>query len=158
VKVFFAVVVTSVTLVAVFLPIFFLEGFTGKLFREFAIVVAGAIAISAFVSLSLSPMMSSRILHHQKHNSKLFFLIENFIISTTNSYNRIITKYIKKRWIAFGVILLSFGIIYFTAKNLQTELAPLEDKSQIRISATAPEGTSFKAMDVISDGIAKDCR
>lgn len=146
-EVFFAVVVTSVTLVAVFLPIFFLAGFTGKLFREFAIVVAGSIAISAFVSLSLSPMMSSRMLKHIHHNSKLFFFFENIINSTTNGYNSYLGRFIKKKWLVFAVILLSFGIIYFSFTKIQTELAPLEDKSQLRIMATAPEGTSFPAMD-----------
>lgn len=146
-EVFFAVVVTSVTLVAVFLPIFFLAGFTGKLFREFAIVVAGSIAISAFVSLSLSPMMSSRMLKHIHHNSKLFFFFENIINSTTNVYNSYLGRFIKKKWLVFAVILLSFGIIYFSFTKIQTELAPLEDKSQLRIMATAPEGTSFPSMD-----------
>ena len=146
-EVFFAVIVTSVTLIAVFLPIFFLEGFTGNLFREFAIVVAGSITISAFVSLSLSPMMASRVLHHQTNHGKLFTFFENLIINTTNWYHNFISKILEKKWIIFVIILATFGIIYFTGLNLQTELAPLEDKSRLRLIATAPEGTAYPAME-----------
>ncbi len=146
-EVFFAVIATSLTLVAVFLPIFFLSGFTGKLFREFATVVASAIIISTIVSLTLSPMMSSRLLNKSEHNSKLFNLIEQFLNWLTKGYENLLTQFLSKRWLVFIILLFSFVMIFFGFKNLQTELAPLEDKSMLRISSTAPEGTSYQAMD-----------
>ncbi len=146
-EVFFAVMSTSITLVSVFLPIFFLSGFTGKLFREFALVVASSIVVSMFVSLTLTPMMSSRLLHTGETHHFLFNLIENFINKVTQIYNSLLSKFIKARWIAIPIVLLCFLTIYFLGSKLQTELAPMEDKSQINIVSVAPEGTSYEQMD-----------
>jgi multidrug efflux pump len=146
-EVFFAVVSTSITLISVFLPIFFLQGFTGKLFREFAMVIGSSILISTFVSLSLSPMMSSRILHKGHSNSELFKIVEAFINSAIRTYNRALTYFINHRWFVFPIIIFAFLIIYFIGTSLPSELAPIEDKSMLRIVSTAPEGTSYEAMD-----------
>lgn len=146
-EVFFAVISTSVSLICVFLPIFFLEGLTGRLFREFAMVVAGAILLSTFVSLSLTPMMSSRVLRKKERKGKVmnsFKLIVDFLII---HYTRLLKVFMRKRWLAFPVVLITAGLIALFGLSLQRELAPVEDKSRIRLTSTAPEGTSFEAMD-----------
>jgi len=146
-EVFFAVISTTITLISVFLPIFFLSGFTGKLFREFALVLASSILVSMFISLTLTPMMSSRLLKMGETHHKLFNIIENFINNITKSYNSLLSKFIQKRWLAIPIVLVCIAIIFLIGSRLQTELAPMEDKSQINISSTAPEGTSFQQMD-----------
>lgn len=146
-EVFFAVISTTVTLISVFLPIFFLSGFTGKLFREFALVVASSIIVSMFISLSLTPMMSSRLLKKGEKHHKLFNLIENFINNITKGYNSLLSKFIGRRWLAIPIVILCFALIFIIGSQLQTELAPMEDKSQLNIISIAPEGTSFEQMD-----------
>ncbi|MEQ9466161.1 MAG: efflux RND transporter permease subunit [Ekhidna sp.] len=146
-EVFFAVLATSITLICVFLPIFFMPGLTGQLFREFAMVVVGAIAISTFVTLSLTPMMSSRMLKKSKRENALmraFGRIINFLIV---KYSQSLNAFMMRRWLAFPIVALMLGIIFYVGSQLQSELAPIEDKSLLRISSTAPEGTSYEAMD-----------
>jgi multidrug efflux pump len=146
-EIFFAIISTSITLAAVFLPIIFLQGLTGKLFREFGIVMAGAVIISAFVSLTLTPMMSSRWLKHTSHHNKFYTRTEPFFNNLINGYNRYLKNFLRRRWLAFIIIAVSLSIIAIIWPLLPGELAPLEDKSQLMISATAPEGTSFEKMD-----------
>lgn len=142
-EIFFAVVSTTITLAAVFLPIMFLQGLTGRLFREFAIVIAGSVLISAFVALTLSPMLSSRLLTHHEP-SRFYKLTEPFFVGMINAYKKSLTFFLSVRWISFVIIILIFGLIYFLGTQLKTELAPLEDRSNLRISVTAPEGSSFE--------------
>ena len=146
-EIYFAIISTTVTLAAVFLPIIFLEGVTGRLFREFAVVVAGAVMISAFVSLTLTPMMSARLLKKKKRNNKFYQFTERFYENLTNGYNRSLIRFMQHRWIAVVIMVFSLGLIFFIGVKIPTELAPLEDKSRIRITSTAPEGTSFELMD-----------
>lgn len=146
-EIIFAIVSTTITLAAVFLPIVFLKGLTGLLFREFAVVVAGAVLISAFVSLTLTPMMSARLLKKNTRHSKVFNKTEVFFNRMTQAYTRSLQSFIRRRWQAVAIMFLSFAIIVFIGVLLPSELAPLEDKSRLRIMATAPEGTSFEAMD-----------
>jgi len=146
-EIVFAVISTTVTLIAVFLPIIFLEGLTGRLFREFGIVVAGAVIISSFVSLTLTPMMSSRILKKSKNERNLYARTEPFFAGLIGSYERSLNRFMKRPWVSFIYMLAAALIIFFVGKNLQSELAPMEDKSRLRIMATAPEGTSFEKMD-----------
>ena len=146
-EVFFAVISTTITLISVFLPIFFLSGFTGKLFREFALVLASSILVSMFISLTLTPMMSSRLLKMGETHHKLFNTIENFINNLTKSYNSLLSKFVDKRWLTIPIVLACIAIIFLIGSHLQTELAPMEDKSQISINSTAPEGTSYQQMD-----------
>ncbi|MEP7145781.1 MAG: efflux RND transporter permease subunit, partial [bacterium] len=142
-EIFFAVVSTTIALAAVFLPIMFLQGLTGRLFREFAVVIAGSVLISAFVALTLSPMLSSRLL--KKHEPSWFYKItEPFFVGLINIYKRALNFFLEVRWISFVIIIIIFGIIYFLGAILKSELAPLEDRSNLRISVTAPEGTSFE--------------
>ena len=148
-EIFFAIVSTTVTLVAVFLPIIFLQGLTGRLFREFGVVVSGAIIISTFVSLTLTPMLSSRILrkpNKKKSKKTLFGRTEKFFKWLNVIYERSLQRYIRKWQLAAVIMLGSVAAIYFLGKNVPSELAPLEDKSRLRIIATAPEGTSFEVM------------
>lgn len=146
-EIYFAVISTTVTLAAVFLPIIFLEGVTGRLFREFGVVVAGAVLISAFVSLTLTPMMSSLLLKKKEKTSKFYQSTEQFFIGLTNGYNRSLNFFMKRRWIAVAVMVISVGGILLIGSLIPSELAPLEDKSRIRIMSTAPEGTSYELMD-----------
>ena len=146
-EIFFAVISTTVTLAAVFLPIIFLEGTTGRLFREFGVVVAGSVIISAFVSLTLTPMMSARLLKKTDHESRFFRVTERFFQNMTNGYHNSLKAFMMHRWIAIAVMLFSLGLIVWTGKQIPSELAPLEDKSRLRIMSTAPEGTSFELME-----------
>ncbi|MDZ4712289.1 MAG: efflux RND transporter permease subunit [bacterium] len=142
-EIFFAVVSTTVALAAVFLPIMFLQGLTGRLFREFAVVIAGSVLISAFVALTLSPMLSSRLL--KKHEpSKFYKLTEPFFVWLINTYKKTLELFLSMRWISIIVMIFVFGMIYFLGLTLKTELAPLEDRSNLRIAVNAPEGSSFE--------------
>ncbi len=146
-EIFFAILSTTVTLAAVFLPIIFLEGFTGKLFREFAIVMAGAVIISAFVSLTLTPMMSAHWLRHSEHHSGFYSRTEKFFVALNSSYNRSLQRFLKYRWLAFVVMGISIGLIVILWPMIPSELAPMQDKSRISINVTGPEGASFEKMD-----------
>ncbi|HMS34978.1 MAG TPA: efflux RND transporter permease subunit [Ignavibacteria bacterium] len=142
-EIFFAVISTTVALAAVFLPIMFLQGLTGRLFREFAVVIAGSVLISAFVALTLSPMLSSRLLKH--HEPSWFYKVtEPFFIWLTNSYRNSLDFFMGVRWISFVIMFLIFGLIYWLGTSLKSELAPLEDRSNLRVSISAPEGSSFE--------------
>lgn len=146
-EIYFAVISTSITLAVVFLPIIFLEGFVGKLFREFGIVVAGAVLISALVSLTLTPVLNVKLTPKTgvKHG-KLYLITEPFFRGMEDGYRRILQRFMKVRWLALAVILACGYLIYLFGTTLQSELAPLEDRSMFRLSVTAPEGTSYDAM------------
>ena len=142
-EIFFAVVSTTITLAAVFLPIMFLQGLTGRLFREFAVVIAGSVMISAFVALTLSPMLSSRLL--TKHEPSFFYKItEPFFNWLNEFYRKSLEFFMSVRWVSFLIMGLIIVLIYFLGSTLKTELAPLEDRSNLRVSLTAPEGSSFE--------------
>lgn len=145
-EIFFAIISTTITLASVFLPIIFLQGLTGRLFREFGIVVAGSVLISAFVSLTLTPMMSARMLRKNTHENKLFKLSESWFNDLSTGYRRLLTRFIEKRKLALVIMAVSLAIILGVGSIVPSELAPMEDKSRISISAIAPEGTSYDAM------------
>jgi multidrug efflux pump len=147
-EIFFAVVSTSLTLAIVFLPIIFLQGFVGRLFREFGIVVAGAVLISAFVSLSLTPVLNIYLTKKNVHDHSWFYRkTEPFFAGMENTYKNMLNAFMGKRWIAFVIVALCVGAIYFVGKKLPSELAPMEDRNRLRMSITAPEGTDFDYMD-----------
>lgn len=154
-EIFFAIISTSVTLVVVFLPIVFLQGLTGRLFREFGIVVAGSIIISAIVSLSLTPMMASRILKKNEKHGFLFNFIGKGLDNLTGLYNRLLSRFMKVRFLAVLIVLACMGGIYRLIQILPSELAPMEDKSGFRVFATAPEGTSYEIMDKYMEEVLK---
>ncbi len=144
-EIFFAVISTSITLAVVFLPIIFLQGFVGSLFREFGIVVAGAVLISAFVSLSLTPVLSVRLAGDHTNPSWFYRKTEPFFQWLDQSYRSSLAKFMHVRWWAFVIIAVCFVVIYLVGTNLQSELAPLEDRSLTRISVTLPEGSSYES-------------
>lgn len=154
-EIYFAVIATSITLAVVFLPIVFLQGFVGSLFREFAIVVAGAVLISAFVSLTLTPVLNVKLSKKNIHKHSWFYTkTEPFFQWMERSYERALTKFMRVRWISFILIAGCGLIIFLIGGNLQSELAPMEDRSQFRLQLTAPEGTSYDAMDRYVDRIS----
>lgn len=146
-EIFFAIVSTTVALASVFLPIVFLEGLTGKLFKEFGYVIAGSVIISAFVALTLTPMLSSKLLKSSESHSKFYNLTEPFFVWMSKTYRNMLEAFMRVRWVSFIIILLSALAIYYFGGNLQSELAPQEDRSAMRITATGPEGTTFDFMD-----------
>ncbi|MEO8886335.1 MAG: efflux RND transporter permease subunit [Mucilaginibacter sp.] len=145
-EIFFAVISTSVTLAAVFLPVMFLQGFTGRLFREFAVVVAGSVLISAFVSLSLTPMLSVKLIRKDHKKSKFYERTEPFFVKMTNAYAETLTNFMKRKWIAIVVLVASLGIIWGLNGVIPSELSPLDDRSFLRYSVTGPEGASYEFM------------
>ena len=146
-EIFFAIVSTTVALASVFLPIVFLEGLTGKLFKEFGYVIAGSVIISAFVALTLTPMLSSKLLKSSESHSKFYNMTEPFFVWMSKTYRGMLEAFMRVRWVSFIIILLSALAIYYFGGNLQSELAPQEDRSAMRITATGPEGTTFDFMD-----------
>ncbi len=156
-EIFFAVVSTTLTLAMVFLPIFFIQGLTGRLFREFAIVVGGSVLISGFIALTLSPMMGSRILNRQRHmNLNWFFKItEPFFLELNRRYRYSLEAFIKRRWLVIPIFVLIIGLIILIGKSLHSELAPYEDRSNIRIPVLGPEGSSFEFMETYMDQLCQ---
>lgn len=154
-EIYFAVIATSITLAVVFLPIIFLEGFTGRLFREFGIVVAGAVLISAFVSLTLTPVLNVYLTRKGGASHGWFYRVtEPFFKGMENGYNYLLKGFMKMRWAAIAIVLFCVGMTYYIWNNLQSELAPLEDRSQFRLQVTAAEGTSFDAMEKNMDKLS----
>jgi multidrug efflux pump len=146
-EIFFAVISTTIALSAVFMPVIFLQGITGRLFREFGIVVAGSVIISAFVALTLTPMLSTKILKRREHHNWFYNLTEPFFVSFNNTYQRQLKYFIEHRWLAFPVTIAALALIYVIYSVLPTELAPLEDRGRLNLSITAQEGATFEYME-----------
>ncbi len=146
-EIYFAVISTTITLAAVFLPIMFLGGITGKLFKEFVVVVAGSVLISAFVALTLSPMMSAYLLKAGAHHNWLYRKTEPFFVKLNNGYEYLLKGFMRFRLLGFVLLVLSLGIAYWLAPKIPSELAPLEDRSLVGLAVIAPEGTSFESME-----------
>lgn len=156
-EIYFAVISTTITLAAVFLPVIFLQGITGRLFREFGIVVAGSVIISAFVSLTLTPMLSSKLLKGGHHQPWFYRVTEPFFVWLTQAYQNSLEGFLRIRWFAWVLMISLVGIIYalFKFEAIPSELAPLEDRGAIRINSTAPEGVTFDYMLNYTDAISK---
>jgi multidrug efflux pump len=153
-EIFFAIISTTLSIVAVLLPVIFLQGLTGRLFREFGLVVAGAVLLSSFVSLTLTPVLCTRILRRKPHDrTTLYGRTEPFFQGMISSYRRSLESLIKRPWIGFPLMLVAAGIIALIYPFLKSELAPSEDRSRLTISATAPEGTSYDYMSNYMDMI-----
>jgi multidrug efflux pump len=146
-EIYFAVIATSITLAIVFLPIVFLEGFVGSLFREFGIVVAGAVLISAFVSLTLTPVLNIYLTSSKKGHSWFYRKTEPFFVGLENMYRKTLGGFMRVRGLAFLVVGICVGVIILIGKGLPSELAPLEDRARLRASILGPEGTDFDYMD-----------
>lgn len=150
-EIFFAVIATTVALAAVFLPVIFLTGTTGRLFREFGIVVAGSVIISSFVALTMTPMLSARMLKRREKQTAFYNFTEPFYVWLNDRYDAALSGFMKVKWLAFPAIAaMGFGI-YLLFNNLQTELVPTEDRGELRINMSGPEGATFNYMDRIID-------
>jgi multidrug efflux pump len=154
-EIFFAVISTSLTLAVVFIPVIFLQGFTGRLFREFGIVVAGAVLISALVSLTLTPVLNVKLSRKTNKRSRFYNFSEPFFLAMERRYKNSLEKFMRIRWMGFVIIGICLGIIIFIGGSLKSELAPLEDRSVVRNTITGPEGTSFDYMDSIIYNFSK---
>jgi multidrug efflux pump len=156
-EVYFAVISTTITLAAVFLPIVFLEGLVGRLFREFGIVVAGSVLVSAFVSLTLSPMMCRYLLKRHDRPSWFYRVTERFFQALTDGYARSLAVFLRARWLAWPIVAIAVAVLVLVGRKLPGELAPLEDRENIRLNVRAPEGATFEytqaRLDELSDWV-----
>jgi len=153
-EIFFAIISTTVTLAAVFFPIIFLQGITGRLFREFGIVIAGSVIISAFVALTLTPMLSSKILKNRGHHNRFYEMTEPFFVKMNSTYSKYLDLFLRRKWIALALSGLMVVMVYILFKGIPSELAPLEDRSRLQITATTPEGTSYDFMNSFMDSLS----
>ena len=145
-EIFFAVVSTSITLAVVFMPVIFLQGFVGSLFKEFGVVVAGAVLVSAFVSLTITPVLNVYLNRKDGKQGKFYERTEPFFKGMENGYKNLLQKFMKVRWLAWIIVIACIGMIFVIGKNIQSELAPMEDKSSVRFSMTGAEGASYEDM------------
>ena len=160
-EIFFAVVSTSITLAVVFMPVIFLQGFVGSLFKEFGVVVAGAVLVSAFVSLTITPVLNVYLNRNGGQHGKFYERTEPFFKGMEQGYRNGLAKFLQIRWMAWVVVGVCFVLIFLIGKNIQSELAPMEDKSSVRISMSSAEGTSYedlrtdllKAIRIMQDSI-----
>ena len=150
-EIFFAVISTSVTLAAVFLPVIFMEGFVGRLFQEFGVVLAGSVLISAFVSLTLTPMLNAYLLRKGQKKTRFYTATEPFFRAVEDNYRARLSGFMKIKWLSFPIFALMGVCIWFFNTNLQTELAPLEDRSWMRFIVSTPEGSTFEYTDKYID-------
>jgi multidrug efflux pump len=154
-EIYFAIIATTITLISVFFPIVFLQGITGRLFREFAIVMAGAVGISAFLALSLTPMVSTKMLRHEKTHSWFFRKTEKFFNRLNEAYRSSLESFLAHRRITFIILVGAIGLIFFLWKSIPAEMAPLEDRSMVSISTVAQEGATYEFMLNYVDDVAK---
>ncbi len=152
-EIFFAVISTTVALVAVFFPIVFLQGVTGRLFREFSLVIAGAVVISAFVALTFTPMITVKMLSGSSTQGKLYRITEPFFTGLTNFYKRALLGFLRRRWVAVVILVVTLGVVGWLWTQIPSEMAPLEDRSQLKATSTAPEGTSYDYMLAYTDRV-----
>jgi len=144
-EIFYAVISISVTLAAVFLPVIFLEGFVGRLFREFGVVIGSAVLISAFVSLTLTPMLNAYLMKGgEQKKSKFYIKTEPFFEKLNSGYADSLKRFIDKKWISFPILIACFGIIYLFFTILPKETAPYDDRSSVTMRMTTPEGSSYE--------------
>ncbi len=152
-EIFFAIVATSLALVSVFTPILFLGGITGRLFQEFGIVIAGAVVISTFVALTLTPMLSTKLLKQNQKHSRFYEKTEPFFKWLMRKYKASLEAFMSNRWVTAPILLVAVLLMYLLFAGLQQELAPLEDRARIGLNATAPEGATFEYMDAYMDDL-----
>ncbi len=152
-EIFFAVIATSITLAIVFLPVIFLQGFVGRLFREFGVVVAAAVLISAFVSLTLTPVLNVLLTSKNTSHGWFYNKTEPFYVWLDNAYRRLLQRFMRKRFSAFPIIGVCIVLIILFFNLLPSELAPMEDRSLFRMTVIAPEGTSYDYMENYMDKI-----
>ena len=143
-EIFFAVISTTVTLVAVFFPIVFMEGMTGRLFREFSFVVSGAVIISSFAALTFTPMLATKLLKKREQKNWFYRKTEPFFEGLNDIYAHGLDFFLRYRWIAIIIFVVTLGIIGWLWNAVPSEMAPLEDRSKISISTRGPEGITYE--------------
>ena len=143
-EIFFAVISTSITLIAVFFPIVFMEGMTGRLFREFSMVISGAVVISTFAALTITPMLATKLLVRQEKKNWFYSKTEPFFIGLNNFYSRTLASFLRRRWLALPLVGLMVGLIGWLWSSIPAEMAPLEDRSQISINTRGSEGATYE--------------
>jgi multidrug efflux pump len=151
-EIFFAIIATTITLVAVFIPIVFLEGMTGRLFREFSIVIAGAVTISSFVALTFTPMLSTKLLKSRQKHNRFYNWSEKYFVKLNNIYKNSLESYLKQKYLSL-FILIGAGVLIFVLWGIvPAEMAPLEDRSQFNVNITPPEGATYEfSYDYVED-------
>ena len=155
-EIFFAVISISITLAAVFLPVIFLEGFVGRLFREFGVVIGAAVLVSAFVSLTLTPMLNAYLMKGGKQEkSKFYNLTEPYFQQLNSGYANALERFMKKKWLSFPILIVCFGLIYLFFNLLKKETAPYDDRSGMMMSITMPEGASYDYTDRFMQEISR---
>ncbi|MDR1342606.1 MAG: efflux RND transporter permease subunit [Prevotellaceae bacterium] len=154
-EIFFAVVSTTITLVAVFFPIVFLQGTTGRLFREFSIVISGSVLISAFVAVTFTPMLSARILKHRARQPWFYRVTEPFFSGLTTFYRGTLAGFMRYRWVAIILLAAMGGGIVFLWTSIPSEMAPLEDRSLLIVRSSGTEGTTYEYMSRYMDNVTE---
>ena len=155
-EIFFAVISISVTLAAVFLPVIFLEGFVGRLFREFGVVIGAAVLISAFVSLTLTPMLNAYLMKSgEQKKSKFYVLTEPYFQKLNTNYADALNRFMAKKWLSFPILIACFGLIFVFYNLIQKETAPYDDRSSLMLRMSTPEGSSYEYTDRFMQEISK---
>lgn len=155
-EIFFAVISISITLAAVFLPVIFLEGFVGRLFREFGVVIGAAVLISAFVSLTLTPMLNAYLMKGgEQKKSKFYVATEPYFQKLNSNYANALSKFMTKKWWSFPILFACFALIFVFYNLLQKETAPYDDRSSLILRMTAPEGSSYEYTDRFMQEISR---
>ena len=155
-EIFFAVISISITLAAVFLPVIFLEGFVGRLFREFGVVIGAAVLVSAFVSLTLTPMLNAYLMKGgEQKRTKFYNLTEPYFVKLNSGYAQYLERFVKHKWISFTIIGICFGFIFLFYNILQKETAPLDDRSGFVMRMSTPEGSTYDYTDRLMQEISK---
>jgi len=154
-EIFFAIIATTITLVAVFFPIVFLQGMTGRLFREFSIVIAGSVTISAFVALSLTPMLCTKMLKTHSKHGWIHRVTENFFVSLNSGYQRTLDSFLNRKYWSLVILIVAVFLIFVLWTTIPAEMAPLEDRSQINVMTAQPEGSTYEYKLNYMDDIAQ---
>ncbi|MDR1683649.1 MAG: efflux RND transporter permease subunit [Candidatus Symbiothrix sp.] len=143
-EIFFAVVSTSITLIAVFFPIVFMEGMTGRLFREFSIVVSGSVLISTFAALTFTPMLATKLLKKREKQNAFYRWTEPFFTGLNRIYANGLHYFLKRRWITWLIVGFTLILIVVLWQKIPSEMAPMEDRSQVTINMRGPEGSTYE--------------
>ncbi len=154
-EIFFAVISTTITLVAVFVPIVFMEGITGRLFREFSIVVAGSVIISSFAALTFTPMLATKLLKHREKKNALYRFTEPFFTGLNSAYERSLDAFLRHRGIAWIIMVVAIGLTVYFWSKVPAEMAPLEDRSSITIRTSGAEGVTYEYMRDFTEDITR---
>ena len=154
-EIFFAVISTTITLLAVFLPIVFMEGTTGRLFREFSFVVAGSVIISSFAALTITPMLATKILKRRQQKSWFYNKTEPFFAGMNRYYSISLDMFLRHKYIAIVIMIAALGGCVWMWKSIPAEMAPMEDRSSITIRTMGAEGVTYEYMRDYTEEISR---